>query len=180
MVPLLVLCAQEPELALQRVAASSMVDIAKHTPDLAQTIVDAGVCYEALPIETIQGINKDCCCEMIQQLTQLSVSGSSCAAGALPHLAEMVSSRDGGVRRKACSALAAVAAHNGELAALVLASKVFPRGLSSLKFPDDKVRRDAAVLIREVRPQRELTRIMVPKASIIRHAATFEKSVCWW
>lgn len=41
-VPLLVLCIQEPEIALKRIAASSLSDIAKHSPELAQTIVDAG------------------------------------------------------------------------------------------------------------------------------------------
>jgi hypothetical protein len=35
-VPLLVLCVQEPELSLKRIAASSLSDIAKHTPELAQ------------------------------------------------------------------------------------------------------------------------------------------------
>ena len=33
---------QEPELSLKRVAASALSDIAKHTPELAQTVVDAG------------------------------------------------------------------------------------------------------------------------------------------
>jgi hypothetical protein len=41
-VPLLVLCLQEPEIALKRVAASALSDIAKHSPELAQTVVDAG------------------------------------------------------------------------------------------------------------------------------------------
>ncbi len=41
-VPLLVLCLQEPEIALKRVAASAISDIAKHSPELAQTVVDAG------------------------------------------------------------------------------------------------------------------------------------------
>ena len=41
-VPLLVLCVQEPELSLKRVAASALSDIAKHTPELAQGVVDAG------------------------------------------------------------------------------------------------------------------------------------------
>ena len=40
--PLLVLCVQEPELSLKRVAASALSDIAKHTPELAQGVVDAG------------------------------------------------------------------------------------------------------------------------------------------
>lgn len=41
-VVLLVLCVQEPELSLKRVAASALSDIAKHTPELAQAVVDAG------------------------------------------------------------------------------------------------------------------------------------------
>ena len=40
---LLVLCVQEPELSLKRVAASALSDIAKHTPELAQAVVDAGM-----------------------------------------------------------------------------------------------------------------------------------------
>lgn len=40
-VPLLVLCVQEPEIALKRIAASALSDIAKHTPELAQSVVDA-------------------------------------------------------------------------------------------------------------------------------------------
>ena len=42
-VPLLVLCIQEPEIALKRIAVSALSDIAKHSPELAQTVVDAGV-----------------------------------------------------------------------------------------------------------------------------------------
>ena len=42
-VVLLVLCVQEPELSLKRVAASALSDIAKHTPELAQAVVDAGM-----------------------------------------------------------------------------------------------------------------------------------------
>lgn len=41
-VPLLVLCIQEPEIALKRIAASALSDISKHSPELAQTVVDAG------------------------------------------------------------------------------------------------------------------------------------------
>jgi len=41
-VPLLILCLQEPELALKRVAASSLSDVCKHSLELAQTVVDAG------------------------------------------------------------------------------------------------------------------------------------------
>jgi hypothetical protein len=48
-VPLLVLCVQEPELAVKRIAASVLGDVAKHTPELAQSVVDAGaISYLAL------------------------------------------------------------------------------------------------------------------------------------
>ena len=33
---------QEPELSLKRIAASALSDISKHSPELAQTVVDAG------------------------------------------------------------------------------------------------------------------------------------------
>ena len=41
-VPLLILCIQEPEIALKRIAASVLSDISEHSPELAQTVVDAG------------------------------------------------------------------------------------------------------------------------------------------
>ncbi len=48
--PLLVLCVQEPELSLKRIAASSLSDIAKHTPELAQAVVDAGAVAYLAPL----------------------------------------------------------------------------------------------------------------------------------
>lgn len=49
-VPLLVLCVQEPELSLKRVAASALSDIAKHTPELAQVVVDTGAVPYLAPL----------------------------------------------------------------------------------------------------------------------------------
>ncbi len=53
-VPLLVLCAQEPELAVKRIAASALGDVAKHTPELAQSVVDAGAVAYLAPLVTNQ------------------------------------------------------------------------------------------------------------------------------
>jgi 2-keto-3-deoxy-L-rhamnonate aldolase RhmA len=53
-VPLLVLCVQEPELALKRVAASALSDVAKHTPELAQAVVDAGAVAYLAPLVVSQ------------------------------------------------------------------------------------------------------------------------------
>jgi hypothetical protein len=41
-VPLLVLCVQEPEPTLKRIAASALSEICKHSAELAQFVVDAG------------------------------------------------------------------------------------------------------------------------------------------
>lgn len=41
-VPLLLLCLQEPEMALKRIAASTLADICKHALELAQVVVDNG------------------------------------------------------------------------------------------------------------------------------------------
>lgn len=49
-VPLLVLCVQEPELSLKRTAASALADIAKHTPELAQVVVDTGAVPYLAPL----------------------------------------------------------------------------------------------------------------------------------
>lgn len=40
--PLLVLCIQEPEPTLKRISASALSEICKHSPELAQFVVDAG------------------------------------------------------------------------------------------------------------------------------------------
>ena len=52
--PLLVLCVQEPELTLKRIAASALSDIAKHSPELAQAVVDAGTVAYLAPLVTNQ------------------------------------------------------------------------------------------------------------------------------
>jgi len=41
---------QEPELSLRRIAAALLADIAKHTPELAQGVVDAGTVPFTAPL----------------------------------------------------------------------------------------------------------------------------------
>ena len=57
--PLLVLCVQEPELSLKRVAASALSDIAKHTPELAQGVVDAGLPASCIGDHVLFEVTKD-------------------------------------------------------------------------------------------------------------------------
>lgn len=49
-VPYLIAAAQEPELTLKNIAVSSLADIAKHTPELAQAVVDAGAISYISPL----------------------------------------------------------------------------------------------------------------------------------
>lgn len=37
-IPLLVLCVQEPELSLRRIAASALSDVAKHSPEVDEIL----------------------------------------------------------------------------------------------------------------------------------------------
>ena len=48
--PLLVLCIQEPEITLKRISASAMSDICKHSPELAQAVVDSGAVAYLAPL----------------------------------------------------------------------------------------------------------------------------------
>ena len=45
---------QEPELSLKRIAASALSDLAKHSPELAQAVVDAGAVAYLAPLVTNQ------------------------------------------------------------------------------------------------------------------------------
>jgi hypothetical protein len=85
-------------------------------------------------------------------------------AGAIAHLVPLVVSTDGGARRHACLALAALAGHGTALAEAVVAADAFPRALTGLKFPgDERVRRAAATLVREVRPPADAQRPLSAK-----------------
>lgn len=44
------LCIQEPEITLKRISASAMSDVCKHTPELAQAVVDAGAVAYLSPL----------------------------------------------------------------------------------------------------------------------------------
>lgn len=64
-VALLVLCVQEPELNLKRVAASALSDIAKHTAELAQAVVDAGMhSCRHVSLNSLGGITFTDCCNL--------------------------------------------------------------------------------------------------------------------
>lgn len=53
-VPMLVLCSQEPEIALKHAAAFSLSELAKHSAEQAQSVVDAGAVAYLAPLLQIQ------------------------------------------------------------------------------------------------------------------------------
>eukprot|EP00983_Pelagomonas_calceolata_P118088 1160470-Pelagomonas_calceolata.AAC.6 len=149
-VPLLVLCVQEPELSLKRIAASSLSDIAKHTPELAQVrtveypalfakemscqkaIVDAGAVAYLAPL-------------VINQDAKLKRQSRSPTAGLL-----MTSEHVKSVERIVCCALSQIAKHSVDLAEVVVGAEIFPKILTCLKFPDEFVKKHAATVVREI------------------------------
>ena len=64
---------QEPELSLKRIGASALSDIAKHTPELAQAVVDAGAVAYIAPLI----VNPDG--KLKRQVRSKSASNQRCA-----------------------------------------------------------------------------------------------------
>ena len=127
-VPLLVLCLQEPEIALKRVAASALSDIGKHSPELAQTVVDAGaIAHLAQMI-----LNPD---------AQLKVNiGRS----------RYSTDRFLFAQRQIFSALSQIGKHSVDLAEMVVEAEIFPAAFACLNDSDEYVKKNCATLIREI------------------------------
>ena len=78
-VPLLVLCIQEPEHSLKRISASALSDISKHSPELAQTIVDSGsIAHLSQMI-----LHHDAKLKVSDQLVSDTGSGHTCGVSAI-------------------------------------------------------------------------------------------------
>lgn len=74
-IPLLVMCIQEPEHPLKRVAASALSDICKHSVELAHTVTDAGAIAHLVRMMLdndeklkVQGLYDSCCSLCIRTL----------------------------------------------------------------------------------------------------------------
>ena len=139
-VPLLVLCVQEPEVSLKRIAASALSDIAKHTPELAQSVVDAQTISIIAPFISSRG-----------------------AKGAKNAVAV-----DSKLQRQVLSCLSQIAKHTVDLAEAVVDGEIFPGVLHCLKDPiDGYVRRNAASLVCEISKHTpELAQLVVNSGGI--------------
>ena len=127
---MLVLCLQEPEIALKRVAASALSDIAKHSPELAQTVVDAGAIAHLAQLI----LNPD---------AQLKVrSPASCPSNVI--IARFL------LQRQIFSALSQIAKHSVDLAEMVVEAEIFPAAFACLNDSDEYVKKNCATLIREI------------------------------
>lgn len=167
-VPLLVLCVQEPELSLKRVAASALSDIAKHTPELAQVVVDTGAVPYLAPLLVNQDakLKRQVGCTRAAPLgaAQRSVSvavlrlGVRAAASWWSCLLSLASDDAHCIwckacrtcscwRLQVCSALGQIAKHSVDLAEVVVEAEVFPKCLTCLRYPDEFVQKHAATLV---------------------------------
>ena len=81
----------------------------------------------------------------IKQLAQSIVD-----AGAVSYLTSLINSKDAKLKRQVCSCLGQIAKHSVELGELVVEGEIFPSALDRLKDTDHAVRKNAAILVREV------------------------------
>lgn len=131
-VPLLGLCLQEPELALKRIAASALADIASHTPSLATAVVDA----QTLP-------------HLCSHL-HLSPQTMSQWHGDVKLL------------RQAVRCLSAISKHSTELAEAVVDGDIFPGIWGCFKVSDVMTRKQSADLVCSiVKHSTELAQLVV-------------------
>ena len=108
------LCVQEPELSLKRIAASSLSDIAKHTPEMAQAVVDAGaVAYLAPLIVSPDAKLKRQVCAALGQVAKHSVDLAEVVVEAeiFPNILMCLKDVDGFVRKHAATCIREVAKH---------------------------------------------------------------------
>ena len=122
-VPLLVLCIQEPELTLKRIAASALSDICKHSPELAQAVVDGGaVAYLRPGIVSPDGKLKRQVCSCLAQICKHSVDLAEVVVEAeiFPQILNLLKDMDVYVRKNAATCIREVAKHTPELAQLIV------------------------------------------------------------
>ncbi|KAF6372542.1 sperm associated antigen 6 [Rhinolophus ferrumequinum] len=122
-VPLLVLCIQEPEIALKRIAASALSDISKHSPELAQTVVDAGaIAHLAQMILNPDAKLKRQVLSALSQVAKHSVDLAEMVVEAeiFPVVLTCLKDKDEYVKKNACTLIREIAKHTPELSQLIV------------------------------------------------------------
>ncbi|KAJ3088534.1 Sperm-associated antigen 6 [Quaeritorhiza haematococci] len=124
-VPLLVLCVQEPELSLKRIAASALSDIAKHSPELAQAVVDAHAIQHITPLLVSPDAKlRRQVCSALSQIAKHTVdlAESVVDSDIFPSVLNCLKDVDGYVRKNAASLICEITKHTPELAQLIVNS----------------------------------------------------------
>ncbi|KAK1338720.1 hypothetical protein QTO34_019377 [Cnephaeus nilssonii] len=122
-VPLLVLCIQEPEIALKRIAASDLSDISKHSPELAQTVVDAGaIAHLAQMILNPDAKLKRQVLSALSQIAKHSVDLAEMVVEAeiFPVVLTCLKDKDEYVKKNASTLIREIAKHTPELSQLIV------------------------------------------------------------
>lgn len=117
---------------MKRVAASALSDIAKHSPELAQTVVDAGA---------------------IAHLAQMILNPDSQLKVNLFFKKKIKIKRklfSFELQRQIFSALSQIAKHSVDLAEMVVEAEIFPAAFACLNDSDEYVKKNCATLIREI------------------------------
>uniref|UniRef100_W5N1M2 Sperm associated antigen 6 n=1 Tax=Lepisosteus oculatus TaxID=7918 RepID=W5N1M2_LEPOC len=122
-VPLLVLCVQEPEVALKRIAASALSDISKHSPELAQTVVDAGaIAHLAQMILNPDAKLKRQVFSALSQISKHSVDLAEMVVEAeiFPAVLTCLKDPDEYVKKNVATLMREIAKHTPELSQLIV------------------------------------------------------------
>merc|ERR1711920_1111447 len=117
------ICFQEPELTLKRIAASSLSDICKHSPELAQTVVDAGaVSLMGKDIGHPDAPLKRQVCSCLAQIAKHSVDLAEVVVEAeiFPRILHCLKDIDEFVRKNAATCIREIARHTPDLAKLIV------------------------------------------------------------
>merc|ERR1711998_113547 len=137
----------------KKAAAFVLRAVSKHSPQLAQAVVDSGAldalvnCLEEFDpsVKEASAWALGYIARHTKELAQTVVD-----AGAVSLLAKDISHIDAPLKRQVCSCLSQIAKHSVDLAEVVVEAEIFPRILHCLKDIDEYVRKNAATCIREI------------------------------
>lgn len=124
-IPLLVLCIQEPEITLKRISASCLGDICKHAPELAQAVVDAGAVPFLVPLVLHPDAKlKRQACGTLANIAKHSVdlAESVVESEIFPSVLRCLNDNDIVVRKNAATCIREIAKHSLELSKLIVNS----------------------------------------------------------
>merc|ERR1712070_694793 len=134
-------------------AAFVLRAVSKHSPQLAQAVVDSGA-LDALVtcLEEFDPSVKEAAAWALGYIARHTkeLAQTVVDAGAVSLLAKDISHVDAPLKRQVCSCLAQIAKHSVDLAEVVVEAEIFPRILHCLKDVDEFVRKNAATCIREI------------------------------